>query len=375
MRSGERGPRSNGLGLAEATPKAVRVGAVVESAGIPRRLPVAGGIQLGLIFALLALAAGAWALTDDRMGGMDAGPGTDLGTFGWFLGVWVVMMAAMMFPSIAPMVVMQARIQQGKRERGDEVPAGTTAVFVVGYLVTWAAAGLVGYAIFDLVESLSIDALGWDRAGQYIAGGVIVLAAVYQLTPLKDACLRRCRSPMMFLLTAWRPGRDGAFRMGIEHGAWCVGCCWALMAALFALGVMSIGWMAFIAALIATEKLLPWKAVANRGIALVLLVLGLTVVFVPADVPGLTIPGSPEADRAMESMGMEGGGMSDEGSMGGAEIQDEGAGAGGMREGMGTGKDEGMSAGKHDGMGGGSMQKDGMGGGSSRSPMDEEQMP
>jgi hypothetical protein len=95
--------------------------------------------------------------------------------------------------------------------------------------------------------------------------------------------------------------------MGIEHGAWCVGCCWGLMAALFALGVMSIGWMVMIAALIALEKLLPWKAVANRSIAVLLLVLGLAVAFAPDEVPGLTLPDSPEAARAMDSMGMGGG--------------------------------------------------------------------
>ena len=154
---------------------------------------------------------------------------------------------------------------------------------------------------------------------------MIVGAAIYQLTPLKDVCLTKCRNPMMFLLTAWRPGRTGALRMGIEHGGWCVGCCWMLMAALFALGVMSIGWMAFVAALIAIEKLLPWKAVANRGIAVLLLVLGLGVAFAPDDVPGLTTPGSPEAVRAMESMGMEpdsgmndksSGGMNDKGNQG-----------------------------------------------------------
>jgi Predicted metal-binding integral membrane protein (DUF2182) len=109
---------------------------------------------------------------------------------------------------------------------------------------------------------------------------------------------------MMFLLTRWQPGRIGALRMGLEHGAWCVGCCWALMAALFAVGVMSVGWMVFIAALIAIEKLLPWRTLANRGVAITLLVLGLGVAFAPEDVPGLTEPDSSEAASAMESMGM-----------------------------------------------------------------------
>jgi hypothetical protein len=154
-------------------------------------------------------------------------------------------------------------------------------------------------------QALNLDVLHWDEAGPYVAGGVIALAAVYQLTTLKDVCLRHCRSPFAFLMDHGRPGRIGALRTGFSHGTYCVGCCWALMASLIALGVMSVGWMVFIAALIATEKLLPWKAVANRGIAVLLLVLGLGVAFVPEDVPGLTVPGSPEAMQTMDRMGME----------------------------------------------------------------------
>jgi predicted metal-binding membrane protein len=251
---------------------------------------------------LLVLAVIAWAITDERMVGMDAGPGTDPGALGFYVTAWVVMMAAMMFPSIAPMVLMYARIQEGKRERGQNAQAGATALFVAGYLVTWTVAGLLGFAVIKGGRALEIDALSWSEAGPYVAGGVIVAAAIYQLTPLKDVCLRKCRDPFMFVLTAWRPGRAGALRMGIEHGRWCVGCCWALMAALFALGVMSVGWMVFIASLIATEKLLPWKAAANRGIAVLLLALGLAVAFVPADVPGLTLPDSMAAEHAMGTM-------------------------------------------------------------------------
>jgi predicted metal-binding membrane protein len=289
----------------------------LESARLPRPVQLPGLIQFGLIAALLILAAVGWAITDDRMQGMDAGPGTELGGLGWFLGVWVVMMAAMMFPSIAPMVVMYARVQEGKRERGQEVPAGATAVFVSGYLLTWAAAGLLGFVIFEGVSSLDISFLAWDEAGRYIAAGVIGFAAIYQLTPLKDVCLRHCRSPLSFILHSWRPGRPGALRMGIEHGGWCVGCCWALMAALFALGVMSIGWMALIAAFIAIEKLLPWKRVANLGVAAALAALAIAVAVAPDDVPGLVVPGSAEAQQAMESMGM------DDGSMEGGGIDDQ----------------------------------------------------
>jgi predicted metal-binding membrane protein len=121
---------------------------------------------------------------------------------------------------------------------------------------------------------------------------VIVAAAIYQLTPLKQACLLKCRSPMMFLAERWRHGRAGGLELGIRHGAWCLGCCWALMAALFAIGVMSLGWMALIAAFIAAEKLLPWPTAARRIVAVVLLALGLGVAFVPADVPGFATPDS-----------------------------------------------------------------------------------
>jgi predicted metal-binding membrane protein len=278
----------------------------MESATLRRTLPpLAGLIQVGLVAFLLLLAVAGWALTDDRMDGMDAGPGTDLGGLGWFLGVWVTMMAAMMFPSIAPMVITYARIEKGNRDPGRTRPTGATTVFVAGYLISWGTAGLLGYMIVEGVRSLDVGFLAWEEAGPYIAGGVILGAALYQRTALKGTCLRQCRGPLMFLLQHWRPGRVGALRLGIQHGGFCVGCCWALMAALFALGVMSIGWMAFIAALIGAEKLLPWRAVANRGIAVLLAALGITVAFAPEDVPGLTIPGSPEAVQATDTMGME----------------------------------------------------------------------
>ena len=309
----------------------------METASLRRAPPISEALRLGLILGLLLVAALGWAVTDERMAGMDAGPGTDLGMFGFYVTAWVVMMAAMMFPSIWPMVVMQIRLRAGKRERGEQVAAGTTTLFVAGYLVTWTAAGVLFYCLLELGRSLHLDALSWDRGGPYLAGGVILAAALYQLTPLKDVCLRKCRSPLMFLLTAWRPGRLGALRMGIEHGGWCFGCCWALMAALFALGVMSVGWMVFVAALIAAEKLLPWKVLANRGIAVLLLVLGLAVAIAPEDVPGLTLPDSPEAAQAMEAMGMEkmredaGRGAAGQGSMGMEGMrEDAGRGAAGQ---------------------------------------------
>jgi predicted metal-binding membrane protein len=132
--------------------------------------------------------------------------------------------------------------------------------FVVGYPVPWCAVGLVIYAILEGVRSLHLDLFSSGQAGRYLAGG----AALYQLTASKDVSLHHCRNPSM-LLERWRPGHFGALRTGVEHGGVCVSCCWAMMAALFALGGMSIGWMAFIALLLAAEKLLPGRRRSNTA--------------------------------------------------------------------------------------------------------------
>jgi predicted metal-binding membrane protein len=248
--------------------------------------------QLGLIALLVALAAVAWWSTADRMAGMDEGPGTDLGALGWFVGVWVVMMAAMMFPSVAPTVALYARMARTAR-------AVAPLVFAAGYLVTWAAAGVVAYGLFALGRSLLGGELAWDEGGRWLAGATLLVAAAYELTPLKDVCLRKCRTPLGFLLGSWREGLGGALSMGARHGAWCVGCCWALMAALFALGVMSLAWMALVAALIAFEKTLPWDRAVTYGTALVLLALGVVLLADPGAVPGLTLPGGEGGSMTM----------------------------------------------------------------------------
>jgi predicted metal-binding membrane protein len=274
----------------------------VESATL-RRPPLSGQIQAALVALLLAFAIGGWVLTDERMAGMDMGPGGELGGLGWFLGIWVVMMAAMMFPSISPMVVAFAGIQSASRPRAEAT--AFTALFIGGYLIAWTGVGLAGYLLIELARSIDLGFLAWDAGGPYVAGAVIVGAALYQLSPLKDTCLRHCRDPEGFLAEHRHAGAAGALRTGFAHGGYCVGCCWGLMAVLFAVGVMSISWMAFVAALIAGEKLLPSPVAAKRGVAVLLAALGIAVALVPEDVPGLTIPGSPEAMRAMEAMGME----------------------------------------------------------------------
>ncbi len=263
---------------------------MTETADGLRPVYTAARSRLGLIVALFVLAALAWWFTVDRMRGMDAGPGTDLGTLGWFLGIWLVMMAAMMFPSVSPTVALYSQMT---KKRSPVAPV----VFVAGYLLTWTVAGLLAFAVSELGGRAFGDALAWDRGGRWVAGGILVVAAAYELTPLKTVCLRHCRTPLGFLLGSWRDGLSGALQMGAKHGTWCVGCCWALMASLFALGVMSIAWMAFVAALIAAEKTLPWGRAVTYGTAAILLTLGILLIAAPDAIPGLTVPGDPAMDH------------------------------------------------------------------------------
>jgi predicted metal-binding membrane protein len=277
---------------------AVESAAFIERSSDRRELAAAFAAmrtRLGLVALLLAFAAIAWWSTADRMAGMDAGPGTHLGALGWFLGVWVVMMAAMMFPSLSPTVVLYARMT---RRRGPD----RALLFTCGYLLVWAAAGLAAYGLFRLGRSMSGGNLAWHTGGRWFAAGVLGVAAIYELTPLKDVCLAKCRSPVGFLVGTWRDGRVGALEMGSRHAGWCLGCCWALMAALFALGVMSLTWMAFVAALIALEKTVPWRRTVTWGTAAVLLALAIAVAAAPDAVPGLVVPGSHGAMHAMNAM-------------------------------------------------------------------------
>jgi predicted metal-binding membrane protein len=272
---------------------------------VDRTSPLRSLNPIGITVIVLAAALAAWIVSVDRMQGMDAGPGTDLGGLGWYLGIWVTMMAAMMLPSVAPMVLIFTRVSRERRRQGRAtfVP---TWVFLAGYLSAWVAYGLVAYGVFRLVTSLDNGFLAWDEAGPYVAGGAVAAAGLYQLTPLKDLCLRHCRGPMHFILHGWREGRTGALRMGAEHGLYCVGCCWGLMVILFVLGVMSLFWMAAVAAIIFAEKVLPYGLRLSRVFALAFIAFGIWIAAAPSSVPGLTDPSKApsmmETDKMGESM-------------------------------------------------------------------------
>ena len=244
----------------------------------------AARVRVRLVAALIVVAGIGWVSTAKFMRGMDAGPWTSLGTLGWFLGVWVVMMAAMMLPTVAPTVALYACLTHAPRLR--------PWLFAGGYLLTWVAAGLVAYTLGITATTTLGDLIAWRNAGRGLAGAALMVAAIYELTSLKDVCLGRCRRPFLVLLSSWRDGGSGAVRMGARNGAWCVGCCWGLMASLFALGVMSLWWMVFVAAIIAVEKTVPWRQrVVTYGTSAVLLVLGVLVLAFPDALPALIIPG------------------------------------------------------------------------------------
>jgi len=260
-------------------------GTVGASGDAGRALLAAVRARLGLVALLAALAAAAWWATAQRMAGMDAAPGADLGTLGWFVVTWVVMMAAMMLPSVSPTVALYARMTA---RRDPTRPL----LFTAAYVLVWGAAGVVAYGGFVAVQHWWGGQVSWPRSGHWIAAAVLAAAAGYELTPVKNVCLSKCRSPLGFLLGAWRSGSRGALRMGAQHAAWCLGCCWLLMAALFSLGVMSLTWMAVVAGLITVEKTLPGRRAVTWSTAAVLLLLALGVGLAPQVVPGLSAPGS-----------------------------------------------------------------------------------
>ena len=245
--------------------------------------------RVAILGALLVLAAAAWAIlvwqssmtdTDDMENMLTMDMGVPL-----FLAIWVAMMVAMMFPTAAPMILTFAKVQQGKQQGGK--PYVPTWVFVGAYLAIWTAFGALAYAAALGATELAGNSM-WvmDNAAR-IGGGILILAGLYQLSPLKNICLSKCRSPMAFILTSWRNGYGGALRMGFEHGLYCLGCCWLFFVIVFPLGMMNVAVLAAIVLLIFAEKSLPLGQRARQLAAAALLAYGALVVFVPSALPSV----------------------------------------------------------------------------------------
>ncbi|MFF8407552.1 DUF2182 domain-containing protein [Streptomyces sp. NPDC015684] len=228
---------------------------------------------------LLVVAAAAWVWMVTHWGGMPAVPGTmGLGPAA-FLAVWTLMMTAMMLPATAPVAALYARTLTVHR-------APRMVVFTLAYLLVWAAAGLPAYA---LAVGLGRAAHLTPAAGTAVAAAVFAVGGVYQLTPLKDRCLARCRSPIGLMLRyASYPRASRDLRAGAHHGAFCLGCCWSLMVLLAAFGVMNLWAMVVLAAVITAEKLAPFGRLVARAVGIASIVLAVAVFWVPALAPGLT---------------------------------------------------------------------------------------
>ena len=226
---------------------------------------------------LLLIAAGAWVSVvvssrrgDDMM--MTMFMPLTVGDGVAFVVSWAVMMTAMMLPSALPMIVLYGMIRRGD---GPGATGAPVAVFTLVYLVLWAATGVPVYLAHTLLMALP------ERAFAYGIATVLLAAGVFQLSPLKQACLRACRSPVGFLLGHWRAGRRGSVALGWSHAVYCLGCCWALMVVLVAAGAMGLPWVLLITAVVAAEKLLPggeWLARAAGG---TLVLLSVTVALYP----------------------------------------------------------------------------------------------
>jgi predicted metal-binding membrane protein len=239
---------------------------------------------------LLTLAAIAWGVLIWQASMMNnQAMGLTMGmSAGLFIMLWIVMMVAMMLPSAAPMILMFSTVYAGKRRQ--EQPFVPTWIFVSAYLLVWSLCGVLAYPLALGAEKLATQSMWLMENAARFGGVILVVAGLYQLSPLKRICLSKCRTPLQFILGSWREGYSGAFRMGFEHGAYCLGCCWLLFAILFPLGIMNIVVMALVTALIFAEKSFPIGQRIAQLSALALIAYGVLVLVVPGALPTMQSP-------------------------------------------------------------------------------------
>jgi predicted metal-binding membrane protein len=253
--------------------------------------------QRNIILAvLIVVAAAAWSMLVWQQTSMDMAMNTP--TMGMhaplFLALWVAMMAAMMFPTAAPMILTYHKVQAGKGRGGEAFV--TTWIFVAAYLLVWSISGVAAYAGALFAEALAQRIAVSPPTAARVGGAMLIAAGLYQLTPLKNFCLAKCRTPIGFIMTSWRDGTMGALRMGLEHGLFCLGCCWLLFLILFPLGVMNIGAMAAVTLLIFAEKTLPVGAGIAKTAGIALVVYGIAVLVFPQALPTFMAPGEMNMD-------------------------------------------------------------------------------
>ena len=246
----------------------MNIGTAIEALARRDRYVVIAGLAAiaGLAWLYLFYLVARMDMGGMEMGGMQAAmpmlkPWTATDAILMFV-MWAVMMAAMMIPSAAPMILLHAAILK-KRDDGTSL-AGPTSAFTAGYLVVWTVFSAAATTAQWGLEQVALLSPMMVSTSHYLGGSLLIAAGLYQMTNLKDVCLRYCRSPVQFLSEHWRKGTGGAFRMGLDHGVYCVGCCWALMALLFVGGVMNLLWIAALAGFVLIEKVIPRGAQIGR---------------------------------------------------------------------------------------------------------------
>jgi len=243
---------------------------------------------LGVLILLAWLALFAWGespygrfLRHDQLAEIDIGLNAgSLGLMAVFVSGWTVMTIAMMLPTSLPLFTLFRRLVRRRKDRGLLV-----ALLIAGYLAAWAAFGLAAH-VGDAFLHLGVERWHWlDDNSRYIAGGTVLIAGVYQFTPLKYKCLDQCRSPMSFIASRWQGGRERrrAFKLGIDHGIFCVGCCWSLMLLMFVVGMGNIAWMLGLGAVMAIEKNMPWGRRISVPLGFALVAAGVAVLVLAGD--------------------------------------------------------------------------------------------
>lgn len=258
-------------------PEPERAGGAEAGRAIPGRPGPGSAIVAAALVAAVALAwwwlASRGSGAGTEMASMRAGNVWTAGYLGAAVTMWALMMVAMMLPSAAPMILLYERLLR-RSVAGNPLPR--TAVFALAYVTIWTLFSVVAaVAQATLISSGIVSEMALRIGNGRIAGALLLFAGIYQLSPLKRACLESCRSPLSFLMRLWRPGSAGAIRLGVAHGLYCLGCCWALMLLLFVGGVMSLAWIAGLAILVFLEKLMPASLRTSKLIAMTLLVAGL----------------------------------------------------------------------------------------------------
>lgn len=253
-------------------------------ATLSKRLSVSGWTVL-----VVMLSIAAWIGTLAVMGGMDQGPGTSLHNLPVFLAGWVLMLTAMMLPSELNYIGAFAGMLRSRGSTPGE-RARIMTYFISGYGLAWVLYGLGAYLLDAVVRAVSPEIIAWNRQGPLLAGAVLIIAGLFQLSSLKHVCLKGCRSPLSFFAQYWKSGNAGAVAMGFRHGLVCVGCCWAMMGVMFAVGVMSLTWMAVLTLMMFAEKVLPKGHKLATPIAIFFAAMGIWIAVSPNTAPMLKNP-------------------------------------------------------------------------------------